>query len=168
MYNPLGTFHTFGLSLRDDGAVSVTIDSTSGATTSSAALTRWVDDCARLTRPDRIIWCDGSADERRRLTAQAVAAGILIPLNQRRRPGCYLHRTNPNDVARTEEVTFICTPTEDDAGVTNHWMAPDEAYRKLGALVDGSMRGRTMYVIPYVLGPIGSPFAKVGVEITDS
>ena len=146
----------------------MTTDSTTGATTRSAALTRWVEDCARLTRPDRIVWCDGSADERRRLTEEAVAGGILIPLNHRSRPGCYLHRTNPNDVDRTEDVTFICTPTEDDAGVTNHWMAPDEAYRNLGALLEGSMRGRTMYVIPYVLGPIGSPFAKVGVEITDS
>jgi phosphoenolpyruvate carboxykinase (GTP) len=136
--------------------------------TKSRALAAWVAECARLTNPDRIVWCDGSEAERRRLTDEAVAAGVLIPLNREKRPGCYLHRSNPNDVARTEEVTFICSPTKDGAGVTNNWMAPDEAYAKLGALLKGSMAGRTMYVIPYVMGPLGSPFAKVGVEITDS
>jgi phosphoenolpyruvate carboxykinase (GTP) len=134
----------------------------------SEALAAWVAEVARLTKPDRIVWCDGSTEERERFTEQAVAAGILIPLNQNKRRGCYLHRSNPNDVARTEDVTFICTPSKDDAGITNNWMAPDEAYRKLGGLLDGSMRGRTMYVVPYVMGPVGSPFAKVGVEITDS
>jgi phosphoenolpyruvate carboxykinase (GTP) len=134
----------------------------------SKALAAWVAEVARLTKPDGIVWCDGSVEERKRLTEQAVAAGILIPLNQDKRPGCYLHRSNPNDVARTEDVTFICTPSKDDAGITNNWMAPDEAYQKLGGLLDGSMRGRTMYVVPYVMGPVGSPFAKVGVEITDS
>jgi phosphoenolpyruvate carboxykinase (GTP) len=134
----------------------------------SEALAAWVAEVARLTKPDKIVWCDGSIEERGRFTEQAVAAGILIPLNQDKRRGCYLHRSNPNDVARTEDVTFICTPSKDDAGITNNWMAPDEAYRKLGGLLDGSMRGRTMYVVPYVMGPVGSPFAKVGVEITDS
>ncbi len=138
------------------------------AFTKSRALAAWVAECARLTNPDRIVWCDGSEAERHRLTEEAVAAGVLAPLNHAKRPGCYLHRSNPNDVARTEEVTFICSPTKDGAGVTNNWMAPGEAYAKLGALLKGSMAGRTMYVIPYVMGPLGSPFAKVGVEITDS
>jgi len=119
-------------------------------------------------QPDDIVWCDGSSSERERLVEQAVKSGVLIPLNSRKRPGCYLHRSNPNDVARTEQVTFICTPSAEDAGVTNNWMAPDEAYRKLRAMLEGSMRGRSMYVIPYVLGPVGSPYAKIGVQITDS
>ncbi len=138
------------------------------AFTKSRALADWVAECARLTRPERIVWCDGSEAERRRLTDAAVAAGTLIPLSPEKRPGCHLHRSNPNDVARTEEVTFICSPAKAGAGVTNNWMAPDEAYAKLGALLKDSMARRTMYVIPYVMGPLGSPFAKVGVEITDS
>jgi phosphoenolpyruvate carboxykinase (GTP) len=136
--------------------------------TKSRALAEWVAESARLTQPDRIVWCDGSEAERQRLVEEAVKAGVLIPLDQHKRPNCYLHRSNPNDVARTEEVTFVCTPTRDGAGVTNNWMAPDEAYSKLRALLAGSMKGRTMYVIPYVMGPLGSPFSKVGVEISDS
>ena len=147
----------------------MTIDTASETnTTKSHALAQWVAEAARLTRPDRIVWCDGSEDEKRRLTQEAVAAEVLIPLNHQRRPDSYLHRSDPNDVARTEEVTFICAPTKEEAGATNNWMGPDEAYRKLGTLLDGSMRGRTMYVIPYVMGPLGSRFSKVGVEITDS
>lgn len=136
--------------------------------TSNLHLNRWISEVARLTTPDQIHICDGSVGERDSLIAQAVEKGVLIPLNHQNRPGCYLHRSNSNDVARTEEVTFVCTPDKADAGVTNHWMAPDEAYRKLGGLLKNSMRGRTMYVVPYVMGPLGSPFAKVGVEITDS
>jgi phosphoenolpyruvate carboxykinase (GTP) len=136
--------------------------------TQNPHLRQWVDEMAKLTQPDRIVWCDGSAEERRRLTDEAVAAGILMPLNPAKRPGCYLHRSNPNDVARVEHLTFICTPTKEAAGPTNHWMAPDEAYAKLGKLFAGSMHGRTMYVVPYVMGPVGSPFSKVGVELTDS
>ncbi len=132
------------------------------------ALLKWVEETAAMTKPDRVVWCDGSEDERRALTDQAVEAGVLIPLNQQKRPGCYLHRSNPNDVARVEHLTFICTPTKEEAGPTNNWMAPDEAYKKVGALFDGSMKGRTMYVIPYVMGPLGSPLSKIGVEITDS
>jgi phosphoenolpyruvate carboxykinase (GTP) len=146
----------------------VTPDSPANPKVTSQALVQWVADCARLTQPDKIVWCDGSPGERERLLAEAVKTGVLIPLNPRKRPGCYLHRSNPNDVARTEQVTFICTPTAHDAGVTNNWMAPDEAYRKLGGMLEGSMRGRTMYVVPYVMGPVGSPYAKVGIEITDS
>jgi phosphoenolpyruvate carboxykinase (GTP) len=136
--------------------------------TQSRPLAQWVAEIARLTTPDRIHWCDGSEAEKRSLTQQAVDAGVLIPLNPAKRPGCYLHRSDPNDVARTEQLTFICTPTKAEAGPTNNWAAPDETYRKLRGLLDGSMRGRTMYVVPYVLGPLGSRFAKVGIEITDS
>ena len=118
--------------------------------------------------PDRVVWCDGSEEEKARLTADAVSKGILIPLDQDKLPGCYLHRSDPGDVARVEHLTFICTPTREEAGPNNNWMAPEEAYRKLGGLFEGSMSGRTMYVVPYVMGPPGSPLAKVGVEITDS
>src|ERR1700731_2101851 len=139
-----------------------------GSTTSSRALRDWVKEVAALTKPDAIIWCDGSEAEKNRLTKQAVAAGILIELNQEKRPGCYLHRSNPNDVARTEQLTFVCTPNKIDAGPTNNWSDPTETYAKLHGILDGSMRGRTMYVVPYVMGPLGSPLSKVGVELTDS
>jgi phosphoenolpyruvate carboxykinase (GTP) len=138
------------------------------APTTNKALSSWVEEMAALTKPDRIYWCDGSEDEKRRLTEQAVSEGVLTPLNQQKRPGCYLHRSNPNDVARVEHLTFICTPTKEEAGPTNNWMAPADAYKKLSALYEGSMKGRTMYVIPYVMGPLGSPFSKVGIELTDS
>ena len=134
----------------------------------NAHLTAWVAEMAKLTKPDHIVWCDGSEDEKRALTELCVANGILIPLNQEKLPGCYLHRSNPNDVARVEQLTFICTRTKDEAGPTNNWMAPDEAYAKLGKLFDGSMKGRTMYVVPYLMGPLGSHMSKVGVELTDS
>jgi phosphoenolpyruvate carboxykinase (GTP) len=136
--------------------------------TENRLLSEWVADVARLTKPDRVQWCDGSEEERQRLFKEAVAAGVLIALNPRKRPGCYLHRSNPNDVARSEDLTFICTRNKDDAGPTNNWMAPEETYRKMRGWFDGSMRGRTMYVIPYTMGPADSPFAKVGVELTDS
>jgi phosphoenolpyruvate carboxykinase (GTP) len=132
------------------------------------ALAEWVADTARLTIPDRVHWCDGSEAERQRLYRESVAAGVLIPLNPKKRPGCYLHRSNPNDVARSEDLTFICSRNKDDAGPTNNWAPPDETYAKLRGWLKGAMRGRTMYVIPYVMGPVNSPFAKVGVEITDS
>jgi phosphoenolpyruvate carboxykinase (GTP) len=146
----------------------VTADLSANPNIASKTLEQWVADSARLARPNRIVWCNGSLAERERLLDEAVKSGVLIPLNPRKRPGCYLHRSNPNDVARTEQVTFICTPSAHEAGVTNNWMAPDEAYRKLTAMLDGSMRGRTMYVVPYVLGPVGSPYAKIGIELTDS
>jgi phosphoenolpyruvate carboxykinase (GTP) len=138
------------------------------AATNNPTLLKWVADMAKLTQPDAVVWCDGSEAEKVRLTQLAVDTGILEPLNQKKRPGCYLHRSNPNDVARVEHLTFICTPTKEEAGPTNNWMAPADAYAKLGGLFEGSMRGRTMYVVPYCMGPIGSPFAKVGVELTDS
>ena len=136
--------------------------------TSSPALRAWVAEVAKLTTPDRIVWCDGSEAEKDRLTKEAVAAGILIPLNPKKRPGCYLHRSNPNDVARTEQLTFVCTPNKEEAGPTNNWSDPAETYAKLNGWLKGSMRGRTMYVVPYVMGPLGSPLSKVGVELTDS
>jgi phosphoenolpyruvate carboxykinase (GTP) len=136
--------------------------------TTNPHLLQWVTEMARLTKPDRIVWCDGSEEEKKHLTEIAVADGTLIPLNQEKLPGCYLHRSNPNDVARVEQLTFICSPTKDQAGPTNNWMAPAEAYAKLSKLYDGSMKGKTMYVIPYVMGPVDSPMAKVGVELTDS
>jgi phosphoenolpyruvate carboxykinase (GTP) len=136
--------------------------------TSSLALREWVKEVAALTTPDAIVWCDGSQAEKDRLTKQAVAQGILIELNQEKRPGCYLHRSNPNDVARTEQLTFVCTPNKIDAGPTNNWSEPEATYAKLRGWLDGSMRGRTMYVVPYVMGPLGSPLSKVGIEITDS
>ena len=144
------------------------IDGSATTLTRNKALLDWVRDSAALCQPDRVVWCDGSEAEKERLTKHAVDTGVLIPLNPDKRPGCYLHRSNPNDVARVEHLTFICTATKEGAGPTNNWMAPEEAYGKLTKLFDGSMKGRTMYVIPYVMGPIGSPLSKVGIEITDS
>jgi phosphoenolpyruvate carboxykinase (GTP) len=133
-----------------------------------AGLQSWVDEMVHLCEPDQVVWCDGSEEEKARLTQQAVEAGVLIKLNQDKLPGCYLHRSNPNDVARVEECTFICTRTPEAAGPTNHWMAPAAMYEKLYGLARGSMKGRTMYVVPYLMGMPGSPLAKVGVELTDS
>ncbi len=134
----------------------------------NAHLSKWIVEMMALCKPDKVVLCSGSEAERRSFTELAVTQGVLIPLNQEKLPGCYLHRSNPNDVARVENLTFICTPEKEQAGATNNWMAPKEAYEKVGKLFDGSMKGRTMYVVPYVMGPIGSPMAKVGVEITDS
>ena len=135
---------------------------------SNTALNAWVEECARLCKPDRVHWVDGSDGEHDRLLSEMLATGTLHRLNPERFPDCYLHRSDPSDVARTEHLTFICTSKKDDAGPLNNWMEPGEAKRKVGALFDGAMRGRTMYVIPYVMGPLGSPLSKVGVEITDS
>jgi len=136
--------------------------------TQNAQLNAWVDEMAKLCKPDRVVWCDGSEAERKRLTEAAVAQKVLIPLDQKKWPGCYYHHSNSNDVARVEHLTFICTPTKAEAGPTNNWMDPKDAYQKLGALFEGAMKGRTMYVVPYVMGPAGSPAAKVGIELTDS
>jgi phosphoenolpyruvate carboxykinase (GTP) len=133
-----------------------------------AALRAWVEDMIELCQPDQVYWCDGSEAEKQDLTAQAVKSGVLIELNQKKLPGCYLHRSNPNDVARVEECTFICTRTPEAAGPTNNWTPPAAMYEKLYGLARGAMRGRTMYVIPYLMGLPGSPLAKVGVELTDS
>jgi phosphoenolpyruvate carboxykinase (GTP) len=128
----------------------------------------WIDDCTDLLKPDRIVWCDGSAEERQRLFEQGVKEGIFVRLNQQKWPGCYYHRSNSNDVARTEHLTFICGPSQDLAGPTNNYMNDKQAYAKLRPLFEGCMKGRTMYVVPFVMGPIGSPLAKVGVQLTDS
>jgi phosphoenolpyruvate carboxykinase (GTP) len=134
----------------------------------STPLERWVDESARLTKPSKIVWCDGSQAEHTRLVDEMLRDGTFVELNQKIRPGCYLHRSNPNDVARTEGITFICTAQKDDAGPTNNWMSPLQAKEKVRPLFDGAMQGRTMYVVPYILGPVNSPYSKVGVEITDS
>ena len=132
------------------------------------SLNRWVDDVARQTRPDHVHWCDGSEAEYRRLVDGMLKTGDLIELNQQTHPRCYLHRSDPKDVARVEQLTLICTRDKDDAGPNNLWMDPAEAHAKIDALFDGCMQGRTMYVIPYCMGPIGSPLSRCGVEITDS
>jgi phosphoenolpyruvate carboxykinase (GTP) len=133
-----------------------------------AALNQWVDEVARLTQPDRIHWCDGSSEEYAALVGQMLANGDLIRLNPETHPNCYLHRSHPGDVARVEHLTFVCTRAREDAGPNNHWMDPAEAHRRMDALFSGCMRGRALYVIPYCMGPIDSPFARCGVEITDS
>ncbi|MEX2150280.1 MAG: phosphoenolpyruvate carboxykinase (GTP) [Steroidobacteraceae bacterium] len=131
-------------------------------------LRRWVDQVAERTRPERVHWCDGSEREYRELLDRMLASGELLALDAKSFPGCYLHRSHPTDVARVEHLTFVCPEREADAGPNNHWMAPAEARRKMEALFAGCMRGRTMYVIPYCMGPIDSPLARSGVEITDS
>ncbi len=123
---------------------------------------------AAMCQPERIVWIDGTETEKKRLEQEAVLTGELTELNQKKLPGCFYHRTNPNDVARTEHLTFICTPTKDEAGPTNNWMAPQEGYEKAAGIFRGAMKGRTMYVIPFVMGSVDSEFKKVGVELTDS
>ena len=132
------------------------------------ALEQWVNEVAALTRPERIQWCDGSDPEYNTLVRQMLQSGDLIELNQQTHPRCYLHRSSPSDVARVEHLTFVCHTDQQDSGPNNHWMAPAEAHAKMNALFDGCMAGRTLYVIPYCMGPIDSPLARCGVEITDS
>jgi len=138
------------------------------AGSSLPALNEWVAQAAALTRPDKIHWCDGSDAEYQALVQQMLADGTLETLNQDTHPGSYLHRSHPEDVARVEHLTFVCTQQPEDAGPNNHWMAPREGHAKMDALFEGCMKGRTMYVIPYCMGPIDSPLARCGVEITDS
>ena len=128
----------------------------------------WIDEMAAMTQPDRIVWIDGSEEQAEALRAEACSTGEMIKLNQEILPGCYLHRTAINDVARVEDRTFICTSKKEDAGTINNWMAPAECYAKLSKLYTGAMKGRTMYVIPYSMGIVGSDFAKYGIELTDS
>jgi phosphoenolpyruvate carboxykinase (GTP) len=131
-------------------------------------LEQWVDEVARLTRPKNIVWCDGSEAENQRLIDEMLASGTLTKLDQQRYPSCFLHRSDPTDVARTEHLTFVCTTQKDDAGPNNNWMAPADAKKKVGALFEGSMKDRTMYVVPYIMGPVSSPYSQIGVELTDS
>ena len=136
--------------------------------TKNPNVNKWVDEMIALCKPSNVVWIDGSKEQLDALRKEAIATGEMIELNQEKLPGCLYHRTNPNDVARVENRTFICTRSKEDAGPTNNWCDPKEMYAKLSKLYDGVMDGRTMYVIPYSMGPIGSPLAKVGVEVTDS
>lgn len=136
--------------------------------TKNAKLKAWVKEMSALCKPDQIVWIDGSLEQKKALEDEAVSTGELVRLNSEKMPGCFYHRTAVNDVARTEHLTFICAKNKEGAGPTNNWMAPKDAYKKAGAYFRGSMKSRTMYVIPFSMGPIGSPFSKVGVELTDS
>ena len=136
--------------------------------TKNPNVNKWVEEMIALTKPDKVVWIDGSEEQLQSLRDEACESGEMIKLNEEKLPGCLYHRTHPNDVARVEDRTFICTKTKEDAGPTNNWCDPKEMYAKLTPMYDGVMKGRTMYVIPYSMGPIGSPLAKVGVEITDS
>ena len=137
-------------------------------TTRLATLSDWVDDVAQLTKPDRIHWCTGTDEEYAEIIRLLEREGSLTALNAESYPNCYLHLSDPSDVARVEHLTYVCTEDEDDAGPNNHWMDPGEAHAKVDELFDGAMQGRTMYVIPYCMGPIDSPLSRSGVEITDS
>ncbi len=136
--------------------------------TKNPNVNKWVEEMIALTKPDKVVWIDGSKEQLDELRAEACATGEMIKLNEEKLPGCLYHRTLPNDVARVEDRTFICSRRKEDAGPTNNWCDPKEMYAKLTPMYDGVMKGRTMYVIPYSMGPIGSPLAKVGVEVTDS
>ena len=136
--------------------------------TSNQDLSAWVAEVAALTHPESIHWCDGSEEENSALKELMLSTGDLLKLNEETHPNCFLHRSDPKDVARVEHLTFVCSELEDDAGPNNNWMSPDDGHAKIDPLFAGSMKGRVMYVIPYLMGPYGSPFSRAGVEITDS
>ena len=136
--------------------------------TKNKKLLQWIDEVKDMCQPDSIYWCDGSEEEYQRLLKGMVNAGMAIPLNPEKRPGCYLFRSHPSDVARVENRTFIASKSQEDAGITNNWVDPEELKMTMRGLYAGSMKGRTMYIIPFSMGPIGSPISKIGVEITDS
>ena len=131
-------------------------------------LESWVDEAAALTKPDKVVWCTGSDQEYQALVEEGLRTGVFFSIDSKTHPNCYLHRSHPSDVARTEHLTYICTPHEEDAGPSNNWKPPVEAKEQVGALFRGCMKGRTLYVLPYIMGPVDSPYSKVGVEITDS
>ena len=138
------------------------------ALTTNPSILKWIEEKIELTQPDRVMWIDGSHEQLEELRAEGCSTGELYKLNEEKLPGCYLHLSAVNDVARVEGRTFICSEKEEDAGPTNHWMAPAEAYDMLYNIARGAYKGRTMYIIPYSMGPVGSPFAKYGIELTDS
>jgi phosphoenolpyruvate carboxykinase (GTP) len=137
-------------------------------TTTNHTLRKWVEDSATLTRPEQVQWCDGSDAEYSALIRLMLQRGDLVALNNKTYPNCYLHRSDPSDVARVEHLTYVCTPEKAEAGPNNNWMVPADAHRKMDSLFEGCMRGRTMYVIPYCMGPVDSPYARCGIEVTDS
>ena len=136
--------------------------------TNNKTVLKWLDEVKELVSPDKVVWIDGSEEQLEGIRKEAVESGEMIKLNEEKLPGCYLHRTRPNDVARVEDRTFICSKTKENAGPTNNWCDPQEMYKKLYDIARGSYKGRTMYIIPFSMGPIGSPLAKVGIEVTDS
>ena len=136
--------------------------------TNNKSIKEWLDKQIELVKPEKVVWIDGSEEQLEALRKEACATGEMIKLNEEKLPGCYLHRTAVNDVARVEGRTLICTPTKEEAGPTNNWMDPDEAYKMLYDIARDSYKGRTMYVIPYSMGPVGSKFSKAGIEVTDS
>ena len=136
--------------------------------TNNAKVKAWLDEYVKLLAPEKVVWIDGTEEQAEALRAEACATGELIKLNQEKLPGCYLHRTDVTDVARVEDRTFICTKKKEDSGPMNNWMDPEEMYAKLHKLYENSYKGKTMYVIPYMMGPFGSPFSKIGIELTDS
>jgi phosphoenolpyruvate carboxykinase (GTP) len=151
-----------------DVTVNVATDVNAPEFVTNRALLRWLRDIVSLTKPESIHWCDGSDTEWNALTAELVTGGVLIPLNPKLRPGSFLARSDPDDVARVEDRTFICSINEADAGPTNNWRDPDTMNAELKILFDGSMRGRTLYVVPFSMGPLGGPISQVGIQITDS
>ena len=158
-----------GLTIEQDGnAACIRITEIPVMTSKLEALQAWVDQVAAHTQPEAVHWCTGSEEEYQDLIELMLATGTLKKLNQDTHPGCFLHLSDPNDVARVEHLTFVCTPEEDDAGPNNLWMPPSDGHRQMDALFENCMQGRVMYVIPYCMGPIDSPYSRCGVEITDS